>query len=254
MPFYRICSTIIQLPAIILEALDKYPNSTEKEQDIYYRYDFIHSRTQLAFGKFMMYNIALEGVFNYFLAKGNKQPLINLFIFTDTFINQLKNSNSGTKHFKTKLFRELFSSIMNYKERYISVFGDFQYSNIIEVEMSLKNELENIRPKKDDFKPIDTLENACGGSDSKQYKDIKKWFIDNNLCDPDTFIWKKGKTELANYIQDLHTKGYTVSLKQREIITIALKSFQKQISRRTINNLQGNHYTKSPPEIPPFKS
>jgi hypothetical protein len=116
----------------------------------------------------------------------------------------------------------------------------------------LENEVKRIRIKKHNSVIIDSLENACKGS--KEYDSIRKWFIDNKLCDHDTFIWKKGKTELVNYIRDLQTKGYTVSLKQEEIIIIALNSFRISISRRIISSLQGTHYTKSLPEIPPFKS
>ncbi len=240
MPFNLICSTIIQLPAIVLEAFDKYPNSGENEQLIYCRYDFIHSKTQLAFDKFRERNIALEQAFNYFLAKDNKRPLISLFIFTDTFINILKYSDTGTKNFDTKLFREFFSSIMNYKERFISVFEDFKYSNIIEVERYF----EKIRPE------IDTLEKACGGKDTKKYLDIKAWFIQNNFCDPDTFIWDKKFTLacLAGYLKDLNKKRYIFKLTNTEMLAIAKNSFHAEMSIDTMKRAK-----RYPPEIPPFK-
>jgi hypothetical protein len=100
---------------------------------------------------------------------------------------------------------------------------------------------------------IDTLEKACGGNETKKYKGIIAWFTQNGFCDPDTFIWKKGKTELANYLKDLHSKGYTDNLSQIQILNIAENSFGIGMSISALNKAKGNPVTKSLPELPPFK-
>jgi hypothetical protein len=103
---------------------------------------------------------------------------------------------------------------------------------------------------------IDTLERACNGP--KEYNLIKRWFIDQELCHANTFIWTgnekvKGKTALVNYIKDLHIKGYAKELSHRGIKTIAKNDFGTDISIPTIKKAKGNPGYPIP-ELPYFKS
>jgi len=95
--------------------------------------------------------------------------------------------------------------------------------------------------------PITILEEACRGG---AYGKLKKWLIDNKLVNPVTLIWTDKKGALANYLKDLHVKGYTRrSLTNTEIKAIALNSFKTDISIDTIKKAPGN-----PPymhELPP---
>lgn len=120
--------------------------------------------------------------------------------------------------------------------------------------------LENhLSTKEDNFELIDTLEKACGGKDTKKYRDIKAWFIEHELCDPDTFAWKdrkKGnKSILIKYLCDLHVKGYTDQLTHKQIQAIVKNSFNILIGIDLIKQVSSkNTITKEGKDnIPPFK-
>ena len=89
----------------------------------------------------------MERLFNLQLAKGdNNKQLQNLFLFTEQFINELKfYKPSGLNYFETPLFIQFFKSIIDYKKRYITVFGNFDYANISKIEKKIKNSNSNIR-------------------------------------------------------------------------------------------------------------
>jgi superfamily I DNA and RNA helicase len=94
---------------------------------------------------------------------------------------------------------------------------------------------------------------ACYGT--KEREIIIKWFKDQGLCNPDTFVWTgnekvKGITALANYLKELHEKKYTEYLEHSEIKAIAENDFGTDISIATIKKAKGN--PGNFPEIPPF--
>lgn len=99
------------------------------------------------------------------------------------------------------------------------------------------------------YEHIDTLENACKGPE--EYKSIIAWFIQNDLCDPNTLIWKDRKTgykkSLAGYLKDLHIRGYTEELTDIEIQNIAQNSFHLKIGISTIQHPKANKESKIPP-------
>lgn len=151
MPFSSLCGRIIQQPIFILDAVKKYPDNLNKEQTIYYRHKFIHSKIKYAIDKFTGFNIALESLFNSILATSeSNKPLLNLFLFTDQFINELKFDNpTGVNYFETPLFIEFFKAIIRYKKRYVTIFGEIPYENINEIETILNNSQtqQNEKPK-----------------------------------------------------------------------------------------------------------
>ncbi|HBE42431.1 MAG TPA: hypothetical protein DDW27_14750 [Bacteroidales bacterium] len=98
---------------------------------------------------------------------------------------------------------------------------------------------------------ITSLEDAC--NDLIKLKTIREWFIKNKFCNPDTFIWDDKNYSLsclADYLKDLHPKGYTGYLEQRQILAISKNSFGIEMSRSTLNKAKGHLFL---PEIPPFK-
>ncbi len=141
MPFFSLCAKIIQQPIYILDAIEKFSYSLNNEQLIFYRHDFIHSKIKFAKDKFIGFNISLERLFNQNLAQSNnKNELLNVFLFTEQFINELKfYVPPGLNYFESPLFISFFKSIINYKKRYISVYGNFDYGNITEIENIIKN-------------------------------------------------------------------------------------------------------------------
>jgi hypothetical protein len=144
LPFRSICTSIIEQPINILKAIELYPDST----NIDLRYKYINDQVQFAIDKFNLFNESLKGVFNLNLADGNKKPLINIFIFTEQFINELRDHNpAGIKYIDSPLFKIFFESIISYKSLYVSVFGEFHYPNINEVEAYLKDEPNDKSPK-----------------------------------------------------------------------------------------------------------
>jgi hypothetical protein len=136
---------------------------------------------------------------------------------------------------------------LNHQTAITSLFSLKKY--FIEKLKLLENELKKIRPKKDNFEFTDTLEKACKGS--KEYESIKAWFIQNDLCDPDTFVWKDRKsgykTVLARHLWDLPIKGYTRELDDIGIQNIALNSFGIKIGISTIQHFKADGTSKIPP-------
>jgi len=113
----------------------------------------------------------------------------------------------------------------------------------------LENEVKRIGIKKDNSVIIDSLGKACKGSN--EYDALKKWFTENQFCDPDSFTWNDKKFTrscLAGYLKDLKKKGYTNKLTQLEMIAIAKNSFNTEMKIDTIKRAK-----KLPPEIPYFK-
>jgi len=92
--------------------------------------------------------------------------------------------------------------------------------------------------------PINKLETACGGVESKQYQQIREWFISKGLCDPKTFRWKGGFSYvLVNYLKELHTKGYADNkLSINDIMAIAKNSFYCEISINTVKSSKSEKF------------
>lgn len=120
--------------------------------------------------------------------------------------------------------------------------------------LSFIEKQKNIIPKV--IKPInDTLELACKGE--AEYKSIREWFIKEDFCNSDPFIWKPSqrraghKTILAYCLRDLFHKGYVKEISHQEMKDIALKSFGVKISIGTIKTSKVPTYKLQ--EIPRFK-
>lgn len=98
---------------------------------------------------------------------------------------------------------------------------------------------------------IRTLEDACVfRSGYVGYEELQKWFIDQKLCDPDTFAWLGGKhggaSQLILYLKDLYKKGYGKQLKHQEIVYIAKNTFLIDIDINTVKRPVLKNY----PELP----
>lgn len=125
-----------------------------------------------------------------------------------------------------------------------------KYRDYVNEELNQKDTI-NLKPL------IDTLEKACKGT--PEYDSIKAWFIDKGFCDPVTLSWKdrkKGnKSILVNYLYDLHEKGYTYYLTQKQIQVIAENSFGFSIGIDMIKQISSptNTTTNGKFEIPHFK-
>lgn len=115
------------------------------------------------------------------------------------------------------------------------------------------NEIAGKREQKQKEKPeIKTLLDACLGEE--QYKFIKSWFINENLCaQGNPLVWlerkKFGMTLIVNYIRDLEIKGYTRHLTQQMIEDITRNSFEFEVTVNTQKKIKPAVIKK----IPPFK-
>ena len=155
MPLFSICHRIIEQPAYVIKAADEYDNQDLVEaQKTYYIHNRINAKIHYAMDKFDEFNIELEELVNYQLARGyDKTIILNLFLFTEQFINRLKYYRpSGINYFESPLFKKFFTSILNYKKRYIHYHGDFDFENINEI-LNLLNSIQKNK-KNNDTIPI----------------------------------------------------------------------------------------------------
>lgn len=80
--------------------------------------------------------------------------------------------------------------------------------------------------------------------DSTKYNKLKQAFVDFEWIDPETGIWKESgngsKKLLASVLKSLHRKGYTRSLSNMEITSIARNDFRVKFSVSTVGHADVN--------------
>lgn len=232
----RIIRQIDILKTWVKEIEDLFEEDIDKLKDDYY------SGISFTLGRIIQINFSGKSDyedFKYFRATKEFGPDYSAIISQD--IQECLNNDSSILNLKYQLIIDELMLLKAYFSQKITLLENY------------------LSTKEDNLDLIDTLEKACGGKDTKKYKDIKTWFIDNGLCDPDTFAWKdrkKGnKSILIKYLCDLHIKGYTEQLTHKQIQAIVKNSFNIPIGIDTIKQVSSkNTITKEGKDnIPPYK-
>lgn len=140
-PLFSLCPKIIEQPLYILESIAQYPETLDKNKQIFYRYNYLKVKLEFGNSKFQEYVGGLNKIIRNEVSNRQKGNIQNLFLFMEQFIDVLNDQNvSGFKYFISPLFRILFKEVMNLKGYYIEVFDSFNFQNINKVEKLLSEE------------------------------------------------------------------------------------------------------------------
>jgi hypothetical protein len=138
-PFSSLCPKIIKQPKYLIQAYLKHPKDLPENQIIYYRYKYLNSKLGFAKGKFNEYKQNLNRSIIIETSNNNKDIINSMFLFIELFIDNLKSLyRTQFNYFASPLFRLLFDEVIKFKGYYIAAFGNFTFTNILEIEDALK--------------------------------------------------------------------------------------------------------------------
>ena len=168
---------VLYHPKQLIEIIEKTPDNLTKEQRISYQYLFLEPHIPMPSPfTIRLLDFPLERgcsnlsklVDNHIATNDNKRPLLNLFIFLELFIVQLREFN----HYKfdlikSRLFILFFSSMLKFRMLYKMAYGDFISLNIDRTiteilplskeESQIKHTVKVIQNEKENLKRIDEV-------------------------------------------------------------------------------------------------
>lgn len=138
-----VINKIVEQPLYIIEAIEKYPESIEENQLIYFRHDYIKSRIGFASDKHIIRTFDINRLIYSKLVK--EINIKSLFYFFEQLIEVLQ-IYSEIDYIKTQLFKLLFDEFYVFYERGVTEFNLHEFKNIETVKKQL-NELNTGTPQ-----------------------------------------------------------------------------------------------------------